>query len=64
VHLQLGIEGKTALAILALGVLLRFFFAQFDFGAETIRTFQVGQHLLEMTPLAARKLHVCLLSQL
>jgi len=41
-HLELGIEFKPALAILALGIPVRFFLAQFHLGAETVRAFQVG----------------------
>jgi hypothetical protein len=61
VHLELRIEFKAALAILTLGILVRFFLAQFYLGTETVRAFQVGQHFLEMTPLAARKFHGFLL---
>jgi len=53
VHLELGIELKAALAILAFRILLRFFFAQFDLSAETTRTFQVRQQFLDTTPLGA-----------
>jgi hypothetical protein len=53
VHPELGIELKAALAVAALGILFRFFFAQLDPGAETIRAFQVGQQILDMTPLGA-----------
>lgn len=55
VHAELGNELKAALAVPALGILFRFFFAQLDPGAETIRAFQVGQQILDVTPLGAGK---------
>jgi hypothetical protein len=53
VHPELRIELKAALAVPTLGILFRFVFAQFDPAAETIGAFQVGQQILDMTPLGA-----------
>ncbi len=46
-----GIELKLAFTVLALGVFIRFVFAEFHLGTETPRTFEIGEQFLDVTPL-------------
>ena len=48
---DIGIEVKLAFTVLALGVFIRFLFAEFHLGTEAPWTFEIGEHFLDVTPL-------------
>jgi hypothetical protein len=59
---QVRVEFKFAFAVLALGILVSFSFAELDLGAETIWTSQVSEPFLNPAPLGAGEFHLLLLS--
>ncbi len=48
---DLGIELELAFTVLALGVLIRFLFAEFHLGTETPRAFEISEQFLDVAPL-------------
>jgi hypothetical protein len=61
--LELGIELESALALGALGILIRFFLTELHLCTEAVRAFKVRKDFLNMTPLAACQFHDVLLAK-
>jgi hypothetical protein len=58
---HVGIEFELALALGALGVLVRFFIAEFYFRTEAPWAFEVRKGFLDTAPLVTRQFHSPLL---
>src|SRR4030043_20658 len=54
---QFRVEFKSTITLRTKSVLSVFFLAEFHLCTETVGTFQIGQHFLEMTPLCPGEFH-------